>query len=80
MKRILFFFNYFLRFCSATPCTIKKQLKELKVKSKTENTTLYIDGKANIPFKSGYSTFDGSGNTTTEIEYNPNGTIKKNKQ
>lgn len=77
MKRILFFLIIFSVFALPLLAQSKKKLKELKVKSKTENTTLYIDGKANIPFKSGYSTFDGSGNTTTEIEYNQNGTIKK---
>jgi hypothetical protein len=55
----------------------KKQVKDLKIKSMTETTTLYRDGKESGTYKSEYKTFDKEGNTTLEIQYNENGSIRK---
>ena len=55
----------------------KKQIKELKIKSVTEVSILYKDGNESANYKSEYSTFDKEGNTTSQIEYNVNGTIKR---
>ncbi len=54
----------------------KKQIKELKIKSCTETTTVYENGKE-TSYKSGYSSFDKEGNTTEEVEYNQDGSVKR---
>lgn len=55
----------------------KKQIKEMKIKSCTETTVLYADGKETATFKSAFMTFDKDGNTTEEIQYNQDGSIKR---
>lgn len=55
----------------------KKQIKEMKIKSCTETTVLYIEGKESATFKSAFSTFDKDGNTTEEIQYNQDGSVKR---
>lgn len=55
----------------------KKQIKELKIKNCTENTTIYENGKESVTYKSGYNAFDKDGNTTEETEYNQDGTVKR---
>lgn len=55
----------------------RKQIKELKVKSMTETTVLYKDGKETATYKSEYKTFDKEGNTLTSIEYNQDGTMRR---
>lgn len=55
----------------------KKQIKELKIKNCTENTTLYEGGKETATYKSGFRTFDKEGNTTEDTEYNQDGTVKR---
>jgi hypothetical protein len=55
----------------------KKQIKEMKIKSCTETTVLYTDGKETSSFKSAFATFDKEGNTTEEIEYNQDGSVKR---
>jgi hypothetical protein len=76
MTRCLFTLA-FLFFSFALAAQSKKQIKELKIKSMTEMTTVYRDGKEAATYKSEYKTFDKEGNTTLEIQYNENGTIKK---
>lgn len=53
-----------------------KQIKELKIKTMTETTVLYKDGKESSTYKSEYKTFDKEGNTLVSIEYNEDGTVR----
>jgi hypothetical protein len=55
----------------------KKEIKELKIKSVTETTILYKDGKESSSYKSQYKTFDKEGNTLTDTEYNPDGSMRR---
>lgn len=55
----------------------KKQIKEYKIKSCTETTVLYTDGKESATFKSAFMSFDKEGNTTEEIQYNQDGSVKR---
>ncbi|HTL82454.1 MAG TPA: hypothetical protein VL651_12160 [Bacteroidia bacterium] len=55
----------------------KKQIRDLKIKTMTETTTSYKDGKENGTYKSEYKTFDKDGNTLTDITYNSDGSIKR---
>jgi YD repeat-containing protein len=55
----------------------KKQIKEMKIKSCTETTVLYTEGKETATFKSAFSAFDKEGNTTEEIQYNQDGSVKR---
>src|ERR1044072_4477926 len=69
-----------LLFCTAAigiSAQSKKQIKDLKIKNCTETTTLYEAGKEVSTYKSGYSAFDKEGNTTEEIEYNTDGSVKR---
>jgi hypothetical protein len=67
----------FLLACLVLPAQSKKQVRELKIKGATETTTLYRDGKAGATYKSQAKTFDKEGNTLTDIEYNPDGSVKR---
>lgn len=77
MLRPLFLFASLLFCTTFLSAQSKKQIKELKIKSATETVTIYKDGKETITYKSDYSIFDKDGNTTTEIEYNQDGSIKR---
>lgn len=55
----------------------KKQIKEYKIKSCTETTVLFTDGKESATFKSAFMSFDKEGNTTEEIQYNQDGSVKR---
>jgi hypothetical protein len=55
----------------------RKQIKELKIKSMTETTVVYRDGKETASYKSEYKTFDKEGNTLTDTEYNQDGSVKR---
>ncbi len=69
-----------LLFCSAVvslSAQSRKNLKELKVKNCTENTTIYEGGKETVTYKSGFRTFDKEGNTIEDTEYNQDGTVKR---
>jgi len=55
----------------------KKQIKELKIKNCTENTTLYEGGKESATYKSGFRAFDKDGNTIEDTEYNQDGSVKR---
>src|SRR5574337_897378 len=59
------------------PAQSKKQIKELTIKSVTETVTKYRDGKETATYKATYKTFDKDGNTTLDIQYNENGTVRK---
>lgn len=54
----------------------KKEVKNLKIKSCTETTTEYANGKE-LTFKNSYEEFDKNGNTTVLIEYNTDGSVKR---
>jgi YD repeat-containing protein len=77
MNRALFFTAVSFFFVSAAFAQSKKQIKELKIKSTTETLVTYKDGKEVSNYKSEYSTYDKDGNTTTQIEYNPDGSVKR---
>jgi hypothetical protein len=77
MNRALFLLTISFFLASATFAQSRKQLKELKVKSQTEISIIYKDGKEVSNYKSEYSTFDKDGNTITQIEYNVDGTVKR---
>jgi hypothetical protein len=55
----------------------RKEIKELKIKAVTETTVLYKDGKESSSYKSQYKTFDKEGNTLTDTEYNPDGSVRR---
>ena len=55
----------------------KKQIKELKIKNCTENTVVYEGAKEALTYKSGFRTFDKDGNTTEDVEYNQDGSVKR---
>lgn len=75
MKIFIFTFLTFISF--SLPAQSKKQIKEMKIKSCTETTVLYNDGKETATFKSAFSAFDKDGNTTEEIQYNQDGSVKR---
>jgi hypothetical protein len=77
MSRSIFLFSVSLLFVTALSAQSKKQIKELKIKTMTETQTLYKDGKESVTYKSDYLVFDKDGNSTTEIEYNPDGSVKR---
>lgn len=77
MNRVLFLLAASFLFVSALSAQSKKQIKELKIKSVTETSIIYKDGKEVSNYKSEYSTFDKDGNTTTQIEYNVDGSVKR---
>ena len=76
MKSFLSLFTVFF-IASSLFAQSKKQIKELKIKSVTEVSIIYKDGKEVSNYKSEYSTFDKEGNTTSQIEYNVDGTVKR---
>lgn len=76
MKRFLFFLAI-LAGASSLSAQSKKQIKELKIKSMTETTVLYRDGKETANYKSEYKTFDKDGNTITDIEYFQDGSVRR---
>jgi hypothetical protein len=73
----LFFLSAFIFVSGFLSAQSKKKIKELKIKSSTENVTLYKDGKATATYKSDYQVFDKDGNTILEMEYNQDGTVKR---
>lgn len=75
MSRIILLFVLFISAASLSAQS-RKQIKELKIKSMTETTVLYKDGKESSTYKSEYKTFDKEGNTLTSIEYNQDGTVR----
>ena len=77
MKRFLSLLTVSFFIASSLFAQSKKQIKELKIKSMTETSILYKDGKEVSSYKSEYSTFDKEGNTTSAIEYNVDGTVKR---
>ncbi|MCX6310437.1 MAG: hypothetical protein NT084_02255 [Bacteroidetes bacterium] len=77
MLRNILLFSIAITFSNTIAAQSKKQIKELKIKSATENITIYKDGKETVTYKSDYSIFDKDGNSVSEIEYNQDGTIKK---
>lgn len=76
MKKNLALFILILSFGSLAAQS-KKQVKALKIKSTTETTTVYTNGKETSTYKSEYETFDKDGNTLTDITYNSDGTVKR---
>ena len=54
----------------------KKNIKKNKVKSTSVTTTEDVKG-AQQTFKDTYEEYDSDGNTIVDIEYNPDGTVKK---
>jgi hypothetical protein len=77
MKRGIFLLTFSFLLASSAFAQSRKQIKELKIKSETETTILYKDGKETVTYKSEYSTFDKEGNTLTQIEYNQDGSVKR---
>lgn len=77
MRRIFFLLALPLLFSLSLSAQSKKKIKELKVKTATETVTMYKDGKQTATYKSQYSVFDKEGNTTEEIDYNQDGTVKR---
>lgn len=73
------FILMFVLICSTATLSAqsRKQIKELKIKSMTETTVLYNDGKETATYKSEYKTFDKEGNTLTSIEYNQDGSVRR---
>lgn len=67
----------FTLFSFALGAQSRKQIKELKIKSMTETTVIYKDGKESASYKSEYKTFDKEGNTLVAIEYNQDGTVRR---
>jgi hypothetical protein len=55
----------------------KKQIKALKIKSTTENVTVYEGGTEKATWKSSYQAFDKEGNTIEEITYNRDGSVQR---
>lgn len=53
----------------------KKEVKDNKIKSTTEDVTATENGKE-ITYKDSYITYDKNGNITEQTEYNKDGTIK----
>src|SRR4051812_18043780 len=77
MSRSIFIFSFLFFFLTSVSAQSKKQIKELKIKTMTETQTLYKDGKESVTYKSDYLVFDKDGNSTTEIEYNSDGSVKR---
>ncbi len=77
MKQVIFLL--FVSGILAAPLSAqsKKQIKALKIRSTTETTILYKDGKEISNFKSDVATYDVNGNTISEVEYNPDGSVKR---
>jgi hypothetical protein len=76
MPRFILLFVLFIS-AAGLSAQSRKQIKELKIKSMTETTVLYKDGKESASFKSEYKTFDKEGNTLTSIDYNQDGTVHR---
>lgn len=77
MNRALFLLSISIFFCASLFGQSKKQVKELKIKSVTETSVIYKEGKEVSNYKSEYTTFDKEGNTTSQIEYNVDGSVKR---
>lgn len=77
MNRFLLLVSVSFLAASALFAQSKKQVKEMKIKSVTETSVIYKDGKEASTYKSEYTTFDKEGNTTSQIEYNADGSIKR---
>src|SRR5436190_1261884 len=79
MKNSIRLVPVFVLLCSITFAQNKKEVKKYKIKSGTETLTETIDGKEKT-FTESFQKFDKSGNPTEEIEYNKDGTFKKNEK
>lgn len=75
MKRLLILLVLFI--AGNLAAQSRKQVKELKIKSMTETTTLYRDGKETSTYKSEYKTFDKEGNTLSSVAYNADGSVHR---
>ena len=76
MRKIFFISSIFFFCLHFAFAQSKKEIKEYKIKSTTENTTETVDGKE-VTYKSTYSAFNKNGETTEKTEYNPDGSIKR---
>lgn len=77
MRTPLFILAASLLLATGAHAQSKKQIRELKIKGMTETTTVYKDGKETATYKSESKTFDKDGNTTQDIEYNADGSVKR---
>ncbi len=77
MNHALFILSIAIIFPATLFAQSKKQIKELKIKSVMETTLIYKEGKETASYKSESSTFDKDGNTTVQIEYNIDGSVKR---
>ncbi|MDQ3110199.1 MAG: hypothetical protein M3R17_09920 [Bacteroidota bacterium] len=77
MQRVLLLSAISFLFVASAFAQSKKQAKEMKIKSATETVIVYKDGKESANYKSDYTTFDKEGNTLVQIEYNPDGSVRR---
>jgi hypothetical protein len=66
-----------LLFTAKVGAQSRKQAKEYKIKSTTETTTLFENGKEGVTYKSSYKAFDKDGNVIEEVDYNKDGSTRK---
>lgn len=76
MKQILLFVLILL-VATRTDAQSRKQAKEYKIKSTTETTTIFENGKESATYKSSYKAFDKDGNVIEEVDYNKDGSTRK---
>ncbi len=55
----------------------KKEVQKYKIKSVTEWTTIYKDGKETPAYKSEFTAFNKEGKTTETTQFNPDGSVKR---
>ncbi|CAN5853062.1 hypothetical protein BH11BAC7_BH11BAC7_23380 [soil metagenome] len=77
MNRFLLLLSISFFAASSLFAQSKKQVRELKIKSMTETSVIYKDGKEVANYKSEYTAFDKDGNTTSQVDYNADGSIKR---
>ena len=76
-KHFIIFLNIFLFLSIQTAYSQKKKsVKKLNLKSVTESV-ISVEGGKNKSLKDSYTGFDKSGNVTSEIKYNSDGSIRK---
>jgi Skp family chaperone for outer membrane proteins len=76
MKKTFIFALLLFTGMAAAHAQSKKDIKALKIKTATETITSWETGKE-VTWKSEYSAFDKEGNTTEQVEYNADGSVKR---
>ncbi len=77
MKATISLFTVVILAVTTLSAQSRKQVKEWRIKSMTETTVVYKDGKETVTYKSQYKVFDKYGNTTQDVEYGQDGSVKR---